>query len=142
MKRLANRAANTRIHAAIQEAIALEDEALLRAALNKAYKNTIDKSYTSLIGQLLTATWHNEHEDLVNTIYLQNLNDDVFTDSLYKIATEPDVYRKYDDKIESTLRKCVHALKMINSVAANIYLEKLKSTQNDNVATTLAMYNT
>lgn len=129
------------IHNIINEAIAHQDEDQLRFALNIAYRDGIDNSYTKLIAKLLTVTWHNEHEDLVNIIYLGNLNDNIFTDSLYKIATQPDLYRKYDDEMESTLRKCIHVLKMINSEDANTYIEKLKSTKNINVDIVLSIYN-
>ncbi|MGY3214229.1 hypothetical protein ACVW2L_003282 [Mucilaginibacter sp. HD30] len=94
-----------------------------------------------LIAQLLTATWHQEHEDLINTVYLHNLNNNIFTDSLYKIATEPGIYKKYDDEMESTLRKCIHALKMINSGEANTYLEELKNSKSSNVDMALSVYN-
>jgi hypothetical protein len=124
----------------IEESIVRKDKAQLQFALNMAYKDGIDNSYTTLIAKLLIANWHDEHEGLVNTIYLENLNDDVYTDSLYKIATEPDPYRKYDDEMESTLRKCIHALKMINSIKANAYLEKLQSTKNSNIDMVLSMY--
>lgn len=128
------------IHNTINEAIAHQDKAQLRFALNIAYKDGIDNSYIKLIAQLLTATWHEEHEDLVNTIWLDNLNDNIFTDSLYKIATEPDMYRKYDDEMEPTLRKCIHALKMINFKDANTYIGKLKNTENSNVDMALSIY--
>jgi hypothetical protein len=129
------------IHNIINEAIVNQDKTQLRFALNIAYRDGIDNSYTKHIAQLLTATWHEEHEDLINTIYLDNLNDNIFTDSLYKIATEPDIYRKYDDEMESTLRKCIHALKMINSGEANTYIDKLKNTKNSNVDMALSVYN-
>jgi len=128
------------IHNMINEAIAYQDKAQLRFALSIAYRDGIDSSYTKLIAQLLPATWHDEHEDLVNTIYLENLNDNIFTDSLYKIATEPGLYRKYDDEMEPILRKCIHALKVINSEDANTYIKKLKNTKNSNVDMVLSMY--
>ncbi|MFA6246006.1 MAG: hypothetical protein WC615_03635 [Mucilaginibacter sp.] len=129
------------IHNIINEAIAHQDKVQLQFALNIAYRDGIDNSYIKLIAQLLTATWHEEHEDLINTIYLDNLNDNIFTDPLYKIATEPDRYRKNDDEMESTLRKCIHALKMINSGEANTYIEKLKNAKNSNVDMALSVYN-
>ncbi len=128
------------IKKALNKAIANKDEPLLRSALNKAYTLGIDESFTKLISQLLTETWHDEHEDLVHTIYFDNLKDDIFTEPLYKIATEPDVYRRYDDELEPTLRKCIHALKIINTEKANIYIEKLKNTNNSNVDMALSMY--
>lgn len=128
------------IHNLIIESIADEDEIKLRFALNIAYRDGIDKSYTELILKLLNMTWHNEHEDLIDTIHLSNLNNDLFTDSLYKIAIEPNYYRKYDDELESTLRKCIHALKMINSDKSNFYIKELKNTKNSNIDSALSMY--
>ena len=74
-------------------------------------------------------------------IYLENLRDDRFINPILKIALDGDVFRPYDDELESTLRKCVHALKTIDSVNANLALIKLESLNNDNVKTTLDMYN-
>ena len=37
--------------------------------------------------RLLPETWHEEHEEIINLIWLHNLNDDVFSDVLYLIAT-------------------------------------------------------
>jgi len=128
------------IHNIINESIAYKDKTKLKFALITAYTDGIDRSYIKLISILLDETWHNEHEDLVNVIYLYNLDDDIFTDSLYQIAMEPDTFRKYDDELESTLRKCVHALKVINSEKANIYIEKLKNSKNSNVDSVLSMY--
>ncbi|MNY52213.1 hypothetical protein D3C86_1878620 [compost metagenome] len=109
--------------------------------MNLAYRNGIDSSYNRLIAKLLTVTWHDEHEDLVNAIYLEDLKDDIFTDQLYLIATDPGSFRKYDDEMEPTLRKCIHALKIINSEKSNAYIEKLKSIKNSNVDMVLSMYN-
>ncbi len=128
------------IHNIIKDSIAYEDNSQLLFALNLAYKAGLDNTYIELIAQLLTVTWHNEHEDLVSAIYLENLNDNIFTEALYKIATEPELYRRYDDEMESTLRKCIHALKMIDSDEANTYLVKLKDTGNSNVDMALSVY--
>ncbi|RVU01508.1 hypothetical protein EOD41_05955 [Mucilaginibacter limnophilus] len=129
------------LHDIINEAINNEDVAKLNFALNIAYRDGIDDSYTKLIVQLLTATWHDEHEDLVAHISLDKLNNDAFTEPIYRIATEPDLYRKYDDEMEPTLRKCIQALKVINSERANIYIKRLKDTGNINVKIMLSMYN-
>lgn len=128
------------IHNSIKDSIAYEDKSQLLFALNLAYKAGLDNTYIDLIAQLLPATWHDEHEDLVNAIYLENLNDNIFSDALYKIATEPELYRKYDDEMEPTLRKCIHALKMIDSEEANTYIMKLKNTNNSNVDMALSVY--
>ena len=69
------------------------------------------------------------------------LNDDVFSDILYLIATNSETYRKNDDENESTLRKCTHVLKQINSKKSNQYIEKLKSLYNPNVYSALENYN-
>jgi hypothetical protein len=129
------------IHNIINESIVHEDNVQLLFGLNLAYRNGIDSSYNRLIAKLLTVTWHDEHEDLVNAIYLEDLKDDIFTDQLYLIATDPGSFRKYDDEMEPTLRKCIHALKIINSEKSNAYIEKLKSIKNSNVDMVLSMYN-
>lgn len=85
--------------------------------------------------------WHEEHEEIINLIWLHNLNDNVFSDILYSIATHPETYRKYDDENESTLRKCIHVLKEINSEKSNLYIEKLKSLNIPNVYFALENYN-
>ena len=103
-----------------------------------AHKDGMDETYKPLLKQLILSTWHSGHEDLVD--YISEFKDDDFTDDLYKIATTPDPYRKYDDELEATLRKCVHALKAINSRRAMERLEELKATGNENVHYALEMY--
>lgn len=124
----------------INESIDEKDGDKLSFCLGIAYRDGIDDSYTSLISRLLPETWHDEHEHLVNTIWLNNLKDDILTDSLYAIAIKQNTYRKYDDELESTLRKCIHALKMINSEKAKSYIELLKETENSNVTSALEVY--
>lgn len=130
-----------KIHKLIEESIVEKDKTKLSLALGKAYRDGIDSSYIPVLSKLLPETWHDEHEDLINEIYLGNLNDDIFTDPIYRIAMEPRRYRKYDDETESTLRKCIHALKMINSHQSNFYIEALKKTKNENIGFVLEMYN-
>jgi len=93
----------------------------------------IDNHYYPKIEQLLFARWHHEHEDIIGLIWLRNLKADRFVDPIMLVAQQKDIYRPYDDELESTLRKCVHALKMIDSELSNSALKKLLSTGNQNV---------
>ena len=122
----------------IQATINNQEPEDLRFYLAVVYCDGIDKDYKPLFKQLILSTWHNEHETLVDLIY--ELKDDDFTDDLYKIAVTPEPYRKWDDELEATLRKCVHALKAINSTKANKRLKELKLMGNDNVRYALEMY--
>jgi hypothetical protein len=106
--------------------------------LSLAYWDGLDQDYKPVLKELILATWHDNHEDLVG--YIEELGDDSFTEDIYTIATTPQPYRQYDDELEATLRKCVHALKAINSKGANEKLELLRATGNPNVLGTLKMY--
>ena len=123
------------------KAIEAKNYEMLLRALNYTFKEKIDKDYVNYFISLLPETWHEEHEEIINLIWLHNLNDDVFSDVLYLIAVNPETYRKYDDENESTLRKCIHVLKQINSEKSNQYIEKLKSLNNPNVYFALENYN-
>lgn len=103
-----------------------------------AYWDGLDKDYKPVLKELVLATWHDSHEDIVS--YIDELKDDSFTEDIYTIAITPQPYRQYDDELESTLRKCVHALKAINSENANEKLELLTDTGNPNVLSVLKMY--
>ena len=106
------------------------------------FKNSfyIDSSQFDMIELALTSRWHSQHEDLVNTIYLEELKDDRFVDPIFEIALNRRIFRPYDDELESTLRKCVHALKIIDSEKSNAALKKLEELNNDNVRIILDMY--
>jgi hypothetical protein len=88
--------------------------------------------------KIITEKWHDIHEDIVDYVY--EFKDDIFTDDLYQIAIDRDSYRKYDDELESTLRKSVHALKAINSKRSNDRLKALIDTGNENVMYALENY--
>ncbi|BAX79341.1 hypothetical protein ALGA_0954 [Labilibaculum antarcticum] len=100
----------------------------------------IDSSQYDLFEKALTGRWHSQHEDLVNTIYLENLTDDRFVEPILDIALDKEIFRPYDDELESTLRKCVHALKTIDSEKSTAALKRLKELNNDNVENALEMY--
>ncbi|MEQ8415833.1 MAG: hypothetical protein RIB71_15250 [Imperialibacter sp.] len=124
----------------LRKAVETKNEQALIESLDLSRQKTVDPTQYELIEEALLGTWHSQHEDLVNMIYLENLKDDRFINPILKIALDGDVFRPYDDELESTLRKCVHALKTIDSVKANLALIKLESLNNDNVKTTLDMY--
>ena len=124
----------------LQNAIENENEEELINYLDFENSGKIESDHYDLIEKALLGTWHEQHEDLVNTIYLENLIDDRFVEPILQIAVNKDTYRPFDFDLEPTLRKCVHALKTINSRKSNEALEKLKSLNNENVQYALDMY--
>ncbi len=121
-------------------AIESECEEDLIKCLDFGETKDIDFSQYGSIEKALIARWHSQHEDLVNTIYLQSLRDDRFVEPILDIALNKELFRKYDDELETTLRKCVHALKTIDSDKSNAALKILKELNNDNVKYVLEMY--
>jgi hypothetical protein len=115
------------------------EEALIEC-LDFRITKDIDSSQYDLIEKALTGRWHSQHEDLVNTIYLESLKDDRFVEPILEIALNREIFRWYDDELESTLRKCVHALKTIGSEKSNTALKRLEELNNDNVKYALEMY--
>lgn len=120
-------------------AIKDKDVQMLQFGIAAASHDGVDTDYTEVFKKIILEQWHEEHEDIVSIVNLY-LRDDVFTDALWEIAMKPKIYRKYDDELESTLRKCVHALKAIGTPKANAVLEKLVRTGNSNVQYALEMY--
>ena len=131
----------TKIFNLYGKALEIKSNEILLKALHYSFNEEIDSDYVNYFNQLLHETWHNEHEEIINLIWLNNLNDDAFSEILYSIAIHPEIYRKYDDENESTLRKCIHVFKIINSEKSNMYIEKLKMTNNPNVYSALENYN-
>jgi hypothetical protein len=124
----------------LKKAVETEDEQKLIECLDFKHSGKLDSKCYDYIVKALVETWHSQHEDLVNTIYLENLVDDRFVEPILNIALNRERFRWYDDELEATLRKCVHALKTINSEVSNSALEKLKDLNNDNVKFALEMY--
>lgn len=124
----------------LKKAVENESEQELMKCLNYRHLKQFNSEQFEFIEKALKGTWHSQHEDLVNTIYLGNLRDDRFIEPILNIAINRDVFRSYDGELESTLRKCVHALKTINSKKSNEALEKLKALKNENVEFALEMY--
>jgi len=121
-------------------AIENENEKILIESLDFRQKQKIGADDYDLLEKALIGTWHSRHEDLVSLIWLKGLVDDRFVDPILNIALNQEVYRWYDDELEQTLRKCVHALKIIDSEKANMALKKLQDLNNDNVNFALDMY--
>ncbi len=122
--------------------IAVENESeadLIKYLGYRKLKNFNSVQY-DLIVKALSGRWHSQHEDLVNTVYLQSLKDDRFVGPILEIAWNREIFRCYDDELESTLRKCVHALKTIDSEKSNNALKRLEELNNDNVKHVLQMY--
>lgn len=124
---------------AFDKAIEDRDSFGLQTCIAAAFRDGIDSDYIEVFKNVILEQWHEEHEDIVNIIYLI-LPDDAFTDELWEIAINPKIYRKYDYELESTLRKCVHALKAIGTSKANAILDRLVETGNPNVQYALEMY--
>src|SRR5690242_10575775 len=99
------------------QAVEEKNQEKLRNSLASLYGQSteIDKSLYPIIERLLFENWHHEHEDIVGMIWLDDLKDNRFIDPIMAIAQQPEVYRPFDDELESTLRKCVHALKTIGT---------------------------
>ncbi|WP_254562305.1 hypothetical protein [Dyadobacter diqingensis] len=117
-----------------------EDEQELIKCLDFIHSGQLDSKCYDYIQIALTRTWHSQHEDLLNTIYLEKLSDDRFVQPILNIALDRERFRWYDDELEATLRKCVHVLKTINSENSNRALEQLEQLNNDNIKITLEMY--
>ncbi|WP_291109874.1 hypothetical protein [Flavobacterium sp. UBA6195] len=141
IKKLFSFSKKAKIFNLFDKAIETKSSEILLKALHFVFKEQIDLDYVNYFMRLLPEAWHEEHEEIINLIWLHNLNDDVFSDVLYLIAVNPETYRKYDDENESILRKCIHVLREINSEKSNLYIEKLKSLNNPNVYFALENYN-
>lgn len=124
----------------LKRAIVNESEQDLIKCLDFNKEEEINSEQYYLIEKALIAKWHSQHEDLVNTIYIESLKHDGFVEPILNIALNREIYRWYDDELESTLRKCVHALKTIDSNKSINALEKLKTLNNENVNSILEMY--
>ncbi|MGV0937282.1 hypothetical protein [Empedobacter falsenii] len=123
-----------------RKAVENKDEQELIKCLNFNNLYKLDSNCFEYLEKALKETWLSQHEDLVNTIYLENLRDDRLVEPILNIAIDRDHFRWYDDELEATLRKCVHALKTINSDISNSAIEKLKELNNENVKYVLEMY--
>ena len=121
-------------------AVEQESEEDLIKCLDFKKSKDIDPNQYDLIEKALSGKWHSQHEDIVNTIYLESLKDDRFVEPILHIALNKEIFRPYDDELESTLRKCVHALKTIDSEKSTAALERLKELNNENVEYALEMY--
>ena len=121
-------------------AVESESEQDLIRCLDFIRTKDIGFSEYGLIEKALVGRWHRQHEDLVNAIYLGGFSDDRFVEPILDIALNRETLKWYDDELESTLRKCVHALKTIDSEKSNTALKRLEELNNDNVRYALEMY--
>ena len=124
----------------LKTAVESESEEDLIKCLDFRKTKDVDTSQYDLIEKALIGRWHSQHEDLVNTIYSEDLKDDRFVEPILDIALNREIFRWYDNELESTLRKCVHALKTIDSEKSNAALKRLEELNNDNVKSALEMY--
>ncbi|MBR9917513.1 hypothetical protein GYB29_07495 [bacterium] len=124
----------------LEKAIKNQSEKELIKCLDLKRRFKIHKNQYDLVVVALSSTWHSQHEDLVNKLISDQLQDDRFVQPILSIALDKETFRWFDDELESTLRKCVHALKMINSKESNKALIRLEKLQNDNVKFALELY--
>ena len=118
-------------------AIRNSDSKKLNFCIGASFRDGIDSDYADFFEKVILSDWHEEHEDIVDLIY--QFEDDRFSHALREIAMNKSKYRKYDDEHESTLRKCIHALKAIDSSKSNEILEELKKIDNPNIKFVLEM---
>lgn len=130
----------TKMNKSLKIAVEKESEEDLIKCLDFKKTIDIDSSQYDFIEKALSGKWHNQHEDIVNTIYIESLKDDRFVEPILHIALDKEIFRPFDDELESTLRKCVHALKTIDSKKSTAALKRLKELNNDNVEYALEMY--
>ncbi|TDQ78323.1 hypothetical protein CLV99_2306 [Sphingobacterium yanglingense] len=124
----------------LKEAVESKNEQRLMQCIDYRRSDSFDNDCYEYIEKALVGTWHSRHEDLVDTIYLERLTDDRFVDPILNIALNQEQFRWYDDELEATLRKCVHALKTINTEKSNQALKQLEDLNNDNVKYALEMW--
>lgn len=89
----------------LKKAVQGESEKELIKYLDFSQSDKIDPEQYDLIEKALLGTWHSQHEDLVNTIYLENIKDDRFVEPILKIALKREVFRWYDDEIRINSKK-------------------------------------
>ena len=126
----------------LERAIEEQNEKQLQSYFIDFFYQTkeIDKIFYPIIARVLSEKWHDQQEDIIALIWLKNLKDNKFIDPIMKIAQQREIFRPFDDEFESTLRKCVHALKTIGTEESNLAIEKLLETGNENVNYALENY--
>lgn len=126
----------------LDQAIENQNEQELQTCIRDLFSQTdqIDNAYYPKIERLLFEKWHHEHEDIIGLIWLKELKDNRFIPPIMLIAQQGEIYRPYDDELESTLRKCVHALKTIATELSNSAVKELLFTGNENVKYVLENY--
>jgi predicted HicB family RNase H-like nuclease len=126
----------------IDKAIDEQNEEYLQRCIADLFNQTkeISKDFYPRIEKLLVDKWHHEHEDIVGMIWLKDLKDDRFVTPILTIAEQGEIYRPFDGELESTLRKCVHALKTIGTEQSKLALARLISSGNENVKYALENY--
>lgn len=124
----------------IKAVVESKSENDLIECLDHKCSSQIDLNQYFYLKKALEETWHSQHEYVINTIYLNNLKDDIFVEPILQIALNKEKLRAFDDERESTLRKCIHALISINSTNSKAALSILDRSKNENVKFVLEMY--
>ncbi|GAO41775.1 hypothetical protein [Flavihumibacter petaseus] len=100
----------------------------------------IDSILFPIIERLLSDRWHQKHEEIIGLIWLRDMKDDRFIEPIIAIALDGNSFRPFDDELEPTLRKCVHALKTIGTNRADLAIRQLVDSGNENVKHILDIY--
>jgi hypothetical protein len=129
----------TQILEFFEEAIWNSDSKKLTFCIGASSRDGIDSDYINFYERIILADWHEEYEDIIDIIY--QFKEDRFSKALKEIVLNESKYRKYDLELESTLRKCIQALKAIDSEQSNEILTNLRKTKNPNIEYALEMYN-
>jgi hypothetical protein len=106
--------------------------------LTLAWRDGFDSDYKVIFKSLILEKWHNCHEDIID--FIRDFKDDDFTDDIFIIAITPIPYRQFDDELEATLRKCIHALIEIDSIKSKEKIKTLLETKNPNIRNIVDMY--
>lgn len=118
---------NTSLEHAVKE---MNGEAV-EALLSVIWRLQIHIDLVDIYIALLPASWHYEHENIVNI--LQDLKDTRTTQILYKTALTHYDYLDYDEGF-GLARKCTWALADIGTTEARLLLKELAKNENKIIA--------
>lgn len=93
----------------LKDNLQAKDEHSLRQTLGVIFYDGADEEYTELLLTLLEEDWHMLEEDIV--LILQMIKDPRSINKLYELIIHP----PFEDDLRSMSRKCILALKEINT---------------------------
>lgn len=115
----------TEILRLIDESVSQENEELLYRLFGAADRDGLDKTYTSVLCNLLKLDWHKGHEDIAEM--LEAIKDPASIESLYNAT-----FFEVDEETEARplTIKCIYALNAINTREAKEKIKKLTTAKN------------